>query len=194
MGYTIGVLALQGAFREHIDMLKQLEVKTIEIKTKEDFLNHKIDGLILPGGESTVMGKLLHDFDLYDCIKQAIKLGMPVFGTCAGMILLAKDLENDPTSHFGIMDICVKRNAYGRQLGSFKTYGTFQEIERFPMIFIRAPYITKTSSDVEILAIQDSHIIAAKQNNVLVTSFHPELSDDTRIHEYFLQQVKNYAS
>ena len=186
MNKKIGVLAVQGAFYEHIDALHKLNVDCIEIRKKSQLINNNLDGVILPGGESTVMGKLIKELDIFDSLKQLIKNGLPTFGTCAGLILLAKSLSNDTTVHLGLMDIVVKRNAYGRQLGSFNTIEEFKGIGKIPMTFIRAPFIESLSSNVEVLSIVDNHIVAAKQKNILVTSFHPELTSDLSVHKYFL--------
>ncbi len=186
----IGILALQGAFIEHAKILQKIGVETIEIRQKNNIKQNRIDGLILPGGESTTMGKLLHDLDLFDDIKKMIADGLPTFGTCAGLILLAKEIENDNKKHLAVMDIKVKRNAYGRQLGSFYTENEFKHVGIVPMTFIRAPYIESASPEVEILSVVDDHIVAAKQKNMLVTSYHPELNDDTRVHEYFVSMIK----
>ncbi len=185
----IGVLALQGAFLEHELMLKKLGAKVREIRQKND-LEHPLDGIVIPGGESTVMNKLLIDLDLADLLKAKIDQGMPVFGTCAGLILLAKEVDGKP-GPLATMDISAKRNAYGRQSGSFRTFGDFATIQSIPMTFVRAPYIDKASPAVSILATVDGNIVAARQNNQLVTAFHPELDDDTSIHEYFIDIVKN---
>ena len=191
----IAVLALQGAFAEHEQMLHRLGVETVEIRQLSDWqsfysfpLQGKAgmgSGLIIPGGESTTQGKLLHDLGLFDPIRQAIVEGLPVFGTCAGLILLSP-------IHLGTIDIDVQRNAYGRQLGSFHTEASVKGIgEDIPMTFIRAPYINKVlSPKCEVLAEVDGHIVAARQSNQLVTAFHPELDDDTRIHEYFIKMTK----
>ncbi|HSP47388.1 MAG TPA: pyridoxal 5'-phosphate synthase glutaminase subunit PdxT [Clostridiaceae bacterium] len=186
MERTIGVLAVQGAFREHLEALKKLGVRGVEIRKKSDLMNHSIDGLILPGGESTVMGKLLRELDLFEPLKAAIEEGMPVLGTCAGLILLAKSLGKDSTVHFGTMDITVVRNGYGRQLGSFSTPGDFKGIGTVPMVFIRAPYIEQVSDKVEVLSMVDGRIVAARQDSIVVTAFHPELTEDLSIHRYFL--------
>lgn len=184
----IGVLALQGGFIEHIHVLDKLGIGSFEIRKRADLDGKKIDGLILPGGESTVIGKLLREIGLFDLIKDLICSGTPVFGTCAGLILLAKKIENNQNICFGAIDISVKRNAFGRQLGSFNTQEEFLGIGSVPMTFIRAPYIETAADDVQILSRAYGHIIAARQKNVLVTAFHPELTDDNRIHEYFLKQ------
>ncbi len=168
-------------------MLDKLGADHFEIRQKKD-LEKEFDALILPGGESTVMGKLLHDLDLYESIRDKILAGMPVFGTCAGLILLAKDIEEEAT-HLATMDIRVKRNAYGRQLGSFYTEDEFRGIGEIPMTFIRAPYIAEVFGEAEVLARVDGKIVAARQNNQLVTAFHPELSDDLKVHQYFLNMI-----
>ena len=185
---TIAILALQGAFIEHAYMLDRLNVSHFEIRQLSD-MEQPCDGLILPGGESTVMGTLLHDLKLYEPLKRKINAGMPVFVTCAGLILLAAEVQ-EWDIHFGTMDICTKRNAYGRQLGSFHTEDDFVGIGKIPMTFIRAPYIVSVSGNSRILAQTGGHIVAARQGNQLVTAFHPELDDDVRVHEYFLDMVK----
>ncbi|CAM3061850.1 pyridoxal 5'-phosphate synthase glutaminase subunit PdxT [Streptobacillus felis] len=185
----IGVLALQGAFAEHKKILDKLNVESFEIRQKKDILK-EFDAVILPGGESPVIGKLLKELDIFEELKIKIVNGMPVFGTCAGMILLAKEIENDDRRHLALMDIKVKRNAYGRQLGSFTCSEKFGLIEQFPMVFIRAPHAINAGYNVEVLSVVDDKIVAARQNNILVTAFHPELTDDTRIHEYFIGMVK----
>lgn len=186
---VVGVLALQGAFLEHEKMLEKLNVDFIEIRKKEDLKIH-IDGLILPGGESTTIGKLLKDLDIYEDLKLMIQQGLPTFGTCAGMILLAKKLYNDDTVHLGLMDIEVKRNAYGRQLGSFVVNQDFQNMGIISMVFIRAPYIQSVKENVEVLCVVNDNIVGARQDNMLVTSFHPELTSSTKVHEYFINMIK----
>ena len=190
----IGVLALQGAFAEHRKMLGKLGIESFEIRKKSDLSNavnnNDIDGLIIPGGESTVIGKLLYDLDLFDDIKKLILEGLPVFGTCAGLILLAKEIENDSRTYLGAMDIKVRRNAYGRQLGSFFTESEFKGVGVIPMTFIRAPYISSVGKNVEILSEVDGNVVAAKENNILVTSYHPELNDDLKVHKFFAEMCK----
>ena len=181
---TVAVLALQGAFLEHEQMLEKLGADYFEIRQKKD-LDRPFDTLILPGGESTVMRKLLLELDIYDTLKEKIISGMPVFGTCAGLILLSDAVEAGVPC-FGTMNITAKRNAYGRQLGSFHTDAEFDGLGQVPMTFIRAPYIAQAGEGVEILAEVDGKIVAARQGRQLVTAFHPELDGDTRIHEYFL--------
>jgi len=182
----IGVLALQGGFIEHIRRLQSLQVDTFEIRKKID-LQREMDGLVLPGGESTTMGILLKELDMFDDIKLKIDNGLPVFGTCAGMILLAREISGTETSYFAAIDIVVKRNAYGRQLGSFYTEAEMKGVGIIPMTFIRAPYIESAGAGVEILAVVDNRIVAAREKNVLVTSYHPELTSDNRVHQYFLK-------
>ena len=210
---VIGVLAMQGAYKEHINILQDLDVSPVEIRNKNDLQN--IDGIIIPGGESTTMGKLIRTLDIYDDLKEKIESGMPVWGTCAGMILLAKSICNDDTVHLGTMDIEVKRNAYGRQLGSFNTKSNVKGIgEDIEMVFIRAPYIENVDDNVpatfirapvierilDPIAVKSLYelpvngkdvVVAATQNhNILVTSFHPELTSDYRVHKYFLKMVE----
>ena len=186
----IGILALQGAFEEHEQALKALGVETVQIRNRQDWeANVDLDGLILPGGESTVMGKLLHDLDLFEPIKTKINEGLPVFGTCAGLILLAKTIVGDQTKHLASIDISVARNAYGRQLGSFVTNADFKGIGEIPMVFIRGPIIETVGPEVEVLSQVKEAIVAAKEKNMLVTSFHPELTGDERVHAYFLEMV-----
>lgn len=184
----IGVLSVQGAFIEHENMLSKIGVDSFEIRQKRD-LSNDYQALILPGGESTVMGKLAKELDMYDTILDNIKNGMPVFGTCAGLLLLAGKIENDSRNHFATMDIVAKRNAYGRQLGSFSTSGYFEHIGDVPMRFIRAPYIESVGDGVEVLSVVDGKIVAARQGNQLATAFHPELTESTDIHKYFVDMI-----
>lgn len=182
----IGVLAVQGAFIEHIQALRALGVPCVELRQKED-AERELTGLVLPGGESTVQGKLLRDLDMYDALKEKIQRGLPVLATCAGMILLAEQLSNDDKVHFATMPITVKRNAYGRQLGSFHTQADFAGLGSVPMTFIRAPYIERVGAGVKVLAEVDGHIVAARYGRQLALAFHPELDLDTStaIHQYF---------
>lgn len=189
MAKRVGVLALQGAFAEHIQALEKLGAESFEIRKKEDLHTGKMDGLVLPGGESTVIGKLLRELGMFDEMKELIKNGLPVFGTCAGLILLANNISNSPDMHFGTMDITATRNAYGRQLGSFKTKSNFAGVGDVDMTFIRAPLIEKAGENVEILAIVDDQIVAARQGNMLAISFHPELTEDLSVHQYFLGYI-----
>lgn len=185
----IGVLALQGAFIEHEHMLRRLDTDCFEIRQRADF-DASMDGLIIPGGESTVMGKLLHELDLFDPVLHSIQTGLPVFGTCAGLLLLAKNISNDTRCHLATMDIVARRNAYGRQLGSFDTTADFAGGGPIPMTFIRAPYIEAVHADTQALASVDGHIVAARQANQLVTAFHPELTENTAVHRYFLDMCQ----
>lgn len=182
----IGVLALQGAFIEHEKMLNKLEIQTIEIRQKKDF-SKELDGIILPGGESTVMGKLLRDLDLLDPIRKSIQDGLPVLGTCAGLILLAEKIECGEKNHIATMPVTVKRNAYGRQLGSFHVEEEMKGIGRFEMTFIRAPYVENYENGVEVLARVEGKVVAVRYENQIGVAFHPELSDDSRVHELFVQ-------
>lgn len=189
---TLAILALQGAFVEHQQMLRSIGVDTLLIRNLEDWNRylalHQHDGqfqhagLILPGGESTAMMRILRDEHLLDPIRDAIRQGLPTFGTCAGMILL-------DDQHLDVMDITVLRNAYGRQLGSFYTEHECQPLGIIPMTFIRAPYIQRAGQDVQILSVLDGHIIAARQGHILATSFHPELNDNPSLHRYFIEQM-----
>ena len=190
---TVAVLALQGAFAEHEEMLKKLGVEHFQIRQKCD-LERPFDALILPGGESTVIGKLLRDEGMIEDVRTRIQDGLPVFGTCAGMILLAEKVEGGMPC-LGTMQIQVKRNAYGRQLGSFYTEEVFGEMkEPVPMTFIRAPYVEKVWGNAQALAEVNGHIVAVRQGNQLVTAFHPELNQDVRIHEYFLKLVASVGN
>lgn len=184
----IGVLALQGAFAEHRQILSRLGTESFEIRQEKD-LDRGIDGLIIPGGESTVQGKLLKELNLFDKIKGMIVGGLPVFGTCAGLLLLAGRIENDSRVHLATMDITAVRNAYGRQLGSFYTRAEFKGIGEIPMTFIRAPYIKEVRGDAQVLAEADGRIVAARQNNQLVTAFHPELNENLSVHRYFIEEI-----
>lgn len=186
----IAVLALQGAFIEHEQMLNHLGVETFEVRQLSDWQQPK-DGLILPGGESTVQARLMRELGLLEPIRQDILDGLPVFATCAGLILLARQEDGKPrTGALGVMDIDVCRNAYGRQLGSFNAKEEVKGITPdFPMTFIRAPYIHKVlSPEVEVLSEIDGHIVAVRQGRQIATAFHPEL-DDTRLHQFWLDLI-----
>ena len=182
---TIAVLAVQGAFIEHEKKLEHLGADCIELRKAED-LNQHYDGIVLPGGESTVQGKLMKELGMFDIIKSQIKNGMPVLATCAGMILLADKLEADSKVHLQTIPMTVKRNAYGRQLGSFHTNATKKGIGEVPMTFIRAPYVSQVSDEVEILSVVEERIIAVRYQKQIALAFHPELDNDLRIHEMFL--------
>lgn len=185
---VIAVLAVQGAFIEHETMLNKIGVECFEIRKKTD-LERSFDGLILPGGESTVQGKLLKELDLFNPLKQKIEQGLPVLGTCAGLILLAKQLSNDEHSYFGTLPVIVKRNAYGRQLGSFCAEAQMKEIGTIPMNFIRAPYIERVDSGVEVFAKVNQNIVAVQWKNQIGISFHPEVTNCTKVHEYFCELI-----
>lgn len=186
----IAVLALQGAFIEHRKMLDRLGVESFEIRQLSDWAKSK-DALIIPGGESTTQLKLLRDFKLLLPVKAEVESGLPVFGTCAGLILLSKHVEGEEMQRLSTMDTTVCRNAYGRQLGSFFTTSHVDEVgDDIPMTFIRAPYINKVEGDARALAVVDGHIVAARQGQQLVTAFHPELNDDLRVHQYFVDMVR----
>lgn len=185
---TIAVLAVQGAFIEHRHMLAKLGVNSFEIRNKTD-LERDFDGLILPGGESTVMGKLMHELDLFSTLKSKIQSGLPVFGTCAGLILLANNIENDKAKHLALMDISIVRNGYGRQLGSFNSVSTFADCGEIPLTFIRAPYISKVGKNVQVLTTCDNKIVAVKEKNMLATAFHPEVTNDITVHKFFINNM-----
>lgn len=184
----IGVLAVQGAFAEHRQILEKLGVETFEIRQLRD-LEQDFDGLILPGGESTVQGKLLHDLGLFEPLRERIESGLPTLGTCAGLILLAEKLSNDGHTYFATTPVTVERNAYGRQLGSFYTEENFEGIGKIPMTFIRAPLIQRASQDVQILATVQNQIVAVRYKNQLAISFHPELNSDLQVHQYFVEEI-----
>ncbi len=186
----IGILALQGAFLEHESMLDRLGTPYFEIRNLKDL--RPMDGLILPGGESTTMGKLLRDEGLFEPLRELIVNGLPVFGTCAGLILLAKKIDNDSRTHFATMDVDVVRNAYGRQLGSFRIEAPMDGVGTIPMVFIRAPYVAKTNGSSRILATVDGHIVAVRQGNQLGTAFHPELAPDLSVHRLFIDIINEH--
>ena len=187
----IGVLAVQGAFIEHERILKSLSAEVFEIRQLRDLDRH-LDGLVLPGGESTVQGKLLHDLGLFEPLKNLIEKGLPTFGTCAGLILLANKLSNDSHTYFGALPATVERNAYGRQLGSFYAEENFEGIGKVPMTFIRAPLIQSASEGVRVLATVNDQIVAIRYKNQLAISFHPELNEDLRVHRYFLEMISHF--
>ena len=184
----IGILAVQGAFEEHRRMIDSLGEESVLLRQKSDIQG--LDGIILPGGESTVQGKLLKELDMMTDIRELIKKGTPVLATCAGLILLADHLSNDANVYFGTLPVTVRRNAYGRQLGSFQTKGRVGGFEDFTMSFIRAPIIESVSKDVRILATVEDHIVAVQYGKQIGLSFHPELGNDFRIHSYFLELGK----
>lgn len=186
----IGVLAVQGAFIEHERMMEVLGFECIELRNKSDIINNIFDGLILPGGESTVQGKLIRELDMIDSLKNLIEDQIPVMATCAGMILLAEHILEDKTVHIGTLPVTVKRNAYGRQLGSFTTKNSFKGIGEIEMIFIRAPYIEKIEkSEVEILSVVEGKIVGVRYKNQLALSFHPEMGTGMEVHKMFAKMI-----
>lgn len=184
---VIGVLALQGDFIEHEKKLMKCGAEVFEIRQRRD-IERDFDGLVLPGGESTVIGKLLHEFNLFEPMHKKIIGGMPVLATCAGMILLAERIENDENVYFGTMKMTVRRNAYGRQLGSFRTLAEMKGVGNIPMTFIRAPYISEIYG-ADILAEVDGKAVAAKQGNQIALAFHPELDECNMIYDFFLKSI-----
>jgi pyridoxal 5'-phosphate synthase pdxT subunit len=185
----IGVLALQGAVREHIRLLEQTGVRAIEVKTAAPFPD--LDGLIIPGGESTTISKLMHAYELKEPIRQMHAAGKPIFGTCAGLILIAKRVEGLTEPHVGLLDVSVKRNAFGRQVDSFEASLHIAEVgDHFSAIFIRAPYIEQIGPGVKVLADVEGKIVAVRQATLLGAAFHPELTDDLRLHAYFVKMVR----
>ena len=188
----IGVLAVQGAFIEHERIIQELGYECIELRSKSDL--QEIDGIILPGGESTVQGKLLRELDLFDSLKEKIASGIPVLATCAGLILLSEEIENDDNRYFGTLPVTVRRNAYGRQLGSFETTQHLEGFGPFPMTFIRAPYIVSVRDGVNVLGTVDDKIVAVQYQNQIGLAFHPELGGDDRIHRYFVELVEEWKA
>ena len=185
----IGVLSLQGGFIEHINQIKLLNHEPVEVKKKIDL--GMIDAIILPGGESTTIGRLLNVTGLMEPLRNKILEGLPVWGTCAGMILLAKEIENDDRIYLGVIDIKVKRNAFGTQIDSFRCDKVIDKISEREMelVFIRAPYVLEVKDSVEILCRVQNKIVAIKQNNIMATSFHPELTQDLRFLNYFIEDI-----
>lgn len=185
----VAVLAVQGAFIEHEKALERLGVETVELRKAED-LEQDFDGLVLPGGESTVQSRLLKELSMFETLKKKIEEGLPVLATCAGLILLAQNISNDENRCFATLPVTVKRNAYGRQLGSFYYEGEIKEIGTFPMEFIRAPYIESVEKNVEMLAQVEEKIVGVAYKNQLAFSFHPELTGNDRIHDKFIELIK----
>lgn len=189
------MLALQGAFAEHVATLRSLGVEAVEVRLPEHLAG--LDGLIIPGGESTTIGKLMVQYALEEPIRALVRSGKPVLGTCAGMIMLANEITGTDQPRLGLMDIEVERNAFGRQVDSFETGIAIEGVagEPFPAIFIRAPRIRQVGPGVEVLArLEDGTVVAARQNNVVVLSFHPELTRDPRLHQFFLQLATRSAA
>ncbi len=189
----IGVLAAQGAFAEHIAILRQLEVEALPVRLLQEL--RSLDGLIIPGGESTTISKLMQDYNLLTEIRKLAKNGLPIFGTCAGMILLANKISDSDLEPIGVMDLTVERNAFGRQKDSFETELIIPVLgeKPFPGIFIRAPIIEQVNGEAEILArLADGTIVAVRQQKLVASAFHPELTNDLRFHQYFLDIVAGH--
>ena len=186
---TVGVLALQGSVSEHAKLIRSVNKKidVVEVRTIDELAT--VDGLIIPGGESTTLRILVDNANLYTPIKASVEAGMPVWGTCAGLILLANNIDGE-RPYFGLLDATVKRNAYGRQIDSFVTEGDFADMY-INMVFIRAPKITKVGEDVDVLSELDGAPVAVRQGNVLATAFHPEMTKDNRVHRYFCNMIEN---
>lgn len=186
----IGVLALQGAFREHHRMFGELGAQTVLVKLKSHLA--ALDGLVVPGGESTSIGRLLREYSLIAPIREMAASGMPVFGTCAGMIVMANKISGGEEPHLALMDMEVNRNSFGRQRESFETNLDVPALgpNPFPAVFIRAPHVASVGSDVQVLATYQDRMVAVQQGRHLALSFHPELTDDNRWHAYFLGLVK----
>ncbi|MCZ8517650.1 pyridoxal 5'-phosphate synthase glutaminase subunit PdxT [Paenibacillus filicis] len=185
----IGVLALQGAVAEHIRMIEKAGAEGVVVKRKEQLQD--VDGMIIPGGESTTIGKLMRAYDFIDALREFSEQGKPLFGTCAGLIVLAKQIAGQEEAHLGLMDIKVARNAFGRQRESFETDLDIKGIDKdVRAVFIRAPLIEEVGENVEVLATYKDQIVAARQGHLLAASFHPELTDDERMHGYFLDMVR----
>ncbi|ACS98772.1 pyridoxal 5'-phosphate synthase glutaminase subunit PdxT [Paenibacillus sp. JDR-2] len=188
----IGVLALQGAVAEHIRSLEAAGAEAVAVKRIEELA--ELDGIVIPGGESTTIGKLIRKYDFLEALKEFSKQGKPLFGTCAGLIILARKIEGQDDAHLELMDMVVARNAFGRQRESFETDLPIQGIdEPIRAVFIRAPLIKEVGSSVEVLSVYNDEIVAARQGHLLACSFHPELTDDYRLHAYFVDMVKEAA-
>ncbi len=188
---NIGVLNVQGAVSEHAEFVRSLGDNVVLVKHPEDL--DQIDGLIIPGGESTTIGKLMDKYQLSETIREKANKGFPLFGTCAGLILLADEIEGNEKAHLQLMNITVNRNSFGRQRESFETLLAVNGVaEDFPAVFIRAPHIVEFAADVNVLSEYEGRVVAAQQGNLLVTAFHPELTGDMRIHRHFRQIVDNY--
>ncbi|SUO80193.1 pyridoxal 5'-phosphate synthase glutaminase subunit PdxT [Streptococcus equinus] len=186
----IGVLALQGDFAEHKIKLASLGAETVDIRQFDD-LHKPLDGIVLPGGESTVQGKLLNDLSLLEPLREKIIQGLPVLATCAGLILLSEQVENQSKMYLATLPVTVRRNAYGRQLGSFFTHLDFKNIGQVPATFIRAPYISEVRNGVEILSEHHGKIVAVRYQNQIALAYHPEVDSDNSIHSYFLKICQN---
>jgi len=186
----VGILALQGDVREHMNILRKLDVEPVKVKSKEDL--YDVDALIIPGGESTTISLLMRKYKLDTAIKEKHKQGMPIYGTCAGAIVLAKNIVGDNQLKLGLVDISIKRNDYGRQIESFETDLSIKDIGDFKGVFIRSPVIKSFYTGVEILSEHKNNPVMIRQDNLLITTFHPELTNDTRVHQYFLNMAQEY--
>lgn len=187
----VGVLALQGAVKEHMRMLELAGAEPVWVKRVEQL--DELDGIIVPGGESTTIGKLIKKYNFADSLKEFSNQKKPIFGTCAGLIIIAKEINGTNDSHLGLMDIKVERNAFGRQRESFEVNLEIKDVaDQFRGVFIRAPYIMEVQENTEILSVYDQKIVAARQGHLLASAFHPELTEDPRVHQYFVQMVKEY--
>jgi 5'-phosphate synthase pdxT subunit len=186
---VIGVLAYQGDVREHLAALAAVGAEGREVRTPAEL--EQVDGLIVPGGESTVIGKLAHRYGLLEPLRERARAGLPVFGTCAGMIFLAREVEGPPQHLLGVMDVRVRRNAFGRQVASFETEFDVKGLDGGPVsaVFIRAPWISDPGPEVEVLAEVDGRVVAARQGDLLATAFHPELAGEHRFHRWFVDLV-----
>lgn len=193
-GIVVGVLALQGAVEPHLRMLERCGVCAIPVRFADEI--DRIHGLIIPGGESTTVGKLMNRYGLDRKIVERAREGLPIFGTCTGMILLAKEIVGSDQLRLGLMDASVLRNAFGRQVDSFEAHLDIEVIgpPAFPAVFIRAPYAVSADGNVQVLARFDGKIVLLKQDNLIGCAFHPELTDDTRMHEYFIGLVRQFAN
>ncbi len=181
------MIAVQGAFIEHRRIIEELGTECVELRQEKDLSG--IDGIILPGGESTVQGQLIRKLGMFDTIKKEIEKGLPVLATCAGLILISEKIEGQDESHLATLPVTVRRNAYGRQLGSFTAKGNVGDIKDFPEVFIRAPFITDVSPEVSVLSKEDDDIVGVQYKKQLGFAFHPEMTEDTRIHEMFLNML-----
>jgi len=187
----IGVLALQGAVAEHLKMIKDLGEEPVAVKNIEQLA--EIDGIILPGGESTTIGKLMVSYGFMEELVKFSEQKKPIFGTCAGLILLAKQINDSEANHLALLDVKVERNAFGRQIQSFEADLKINNIgEDFRAVFIRAPYIMEVADTVEVLSVYDDKIVAVRQDHIIGAAFHPELTEDKRMHKYFIDLVRQY--
>ena len=185
----IGVIAVQGAFREHERIIQELGAQTVQVKLPKHL--DGVDGVVIPGGESTAIGRLMREYNLLEGVREVASSGAPIFGTCAGMIVMAKHISGGESAHLGLLDVEVNRNSFGRQRDSFETDLAIPVLgsDPFPAVFIRAPHIASVGEGVEVLARYEDRVVAVKEGNCLAISFHPELTDDNRLHGYMLSLV-----